>query len=60
MRPTMDSRSTAMFNRNIPNAGISHTVPAGANYYWAFNFSACLSHYAYEQLMFIKLAIDKG
>lgn len=60
MKPTMGSRSTAMFNRNIPDAGISHTVPIGANYCWAFNFSACLSRYAYEQLMFIKLAKDKG
>lgn len=60
MKPTMASRSTAMFNRNIPNAGISHTVPICDSDCRAFNFPACLSHRAYEQLMFIMLAKDKG
>lgn len=52
IKPTLDSRSTAMCNRNIFNGGISHTVPTGANYCLAFNFSACL--------MFVMLAKDKG
>lgn len=52
IKPTLDSRSTAMCNRNILNAEISHTVPTGANYCWAITFSACL--------MFITLAKDKG
>lgn len=60
MKPSMASRSTAMFNRNVPNAGISPTVPTGAKYCWAFNFSAHLPHNAYEQLMFVMLAKDKG
>lgn len=60
MKPTMASSGAAMFNRNIPNAGISHTVPIAANYCRAFNSSACLPHNAYEQLMFIMLAKDKG
>lgn len=49
-----------MFNRSVPNAGISHTVPMCDSYCRAFNFPACLSHRAYEQLMFIMLAKDKG
>lgn len=38
----------------------SHIVPIGDRYCRAFNFPACLSHRAYEQLKFIMLAKDKG
>lgn len=38
----------------------SHTVLTGDSYCRAFNFPAWLSHNAYEQLMFIMLANDKG
>lgn len=60
MKPTMASRSTAMFDRNIPNGGVTPTVPIGDSYCRAFNSPACLSHSTYEQLMFIMLAKDKG
>lgn len=60
MKPTMASRSTAMFNRNIPNAGISHTVPIGDSYCRAFFPAFCPTALMNEQLMFIMLEKDKG